>query len=163
MPRWLAAGCSAAFFLLAPGLVAGVVPWWLTGWDARDPWLPLQVVGGVVTAAGVAVLLHAFARFVVEGAGTPAPVAPTERLVVGGLYCHVRNPMYVAVVSVVAGQALVLGRYALLAYGAGLLALFVAFVRGYEEPVLSARYGAEYDAYRRAVPGWWPRPRAWRG
>jgi len=163
MPRWLAAAGSAAFFLLAPGLVAGLVPWGLTGWEAHDPWLPLQVLGGVVTAAGVAVLLHAFARFVVEGAGTPAPVAPTERLVVGGLYRHVRNPMYVAVVSVVGGQALLLGRYALLAYAAGLLALFVAFVRGYEEPVLRARYGAEYDTYRRAVPGWWPRPRAWRG
>ncbi len=57
------------------------------------------------------------------------------------------------------GQALLLGRPVLLVYAIFLQVLFVAFVRGYEEPTLSARYGPEYDAYRRAVPGWWPRVR----
>jgi len=154
-----AASGSAAFFAIAPGVVAGVVPWWLTGWDAEPVWLPLRIAGAVVTAAAAAVLVHAFWRFVVEGVGTPAPVAPTRHLVVGGLYRYVRNPMYVAVVTAVAGQALLLGRAALLVYAGALLALFVAFVRGYEEPVLSERYGSEYDAYRQAVPGWWPRAR----
>lgn len=60
-------------------------------------------------------LLHAFARFVMEGVGTPAPVAPTERLVVGGLYRHVRNPMYLAVTATIVGQALLLGQLGLLA------------------------------------------------
>ena len=63
-------------------------------------------------------LLHAFARFVVEGIGTPAPVAPPEQLVVGGLYRHVRNPMYVAVAATIVGQAALLGRPALLLYAA---------------------------------------------
>ena len=76
---------------------------------------------------------------------------------VGGLYRWVRNPMYLAVVACVAGQAGVFGRPALLAYAAGLLALIVAFVNGYEQPALASRFGADYEAYRRAVPGWWPR------
>jgi protein-S-isoprenylcysteine O-methyltransferase Ste14 len=119
------------------------------------------LAGAVLIVAGAGVLLHAFARFVVEGGGTPAPLAPTERLVVGGLYRHVRNPMYVAVGATIAGQALLLGRPLLLAYAAAFWLVVAAFVRGYEEPTLSARYGEEYAAYRRAVPAWWPRLRPW--
>ena len=107
--------------------------------------------------AGVAVLLLAFARFVVEGVGTPAPVAPTERLVVGGLYRYVRNPMYLAVAATIVGQALVLGQLALLLYAGAFLGVVAAFVRGYEEPTLTRRYGEQYARYRRTVPGWWPR------
>jgi protein-S-isoprenylcysteine O-methyltransferase Ste14 len=154
-----AAAGSSLFFALAPGVVAGVVPWWLTSWDAEPVWLPLRVLGVVVLVAGAAVLVHAFARFVAEGLGTPAPVAPTRHLVVGGLYRWVRNPMYLAVVGSVVGQALLLGRPALLLYALFLQVLFVAFVRGYEEPTLRSQFGSEYEAYCRAVPGWWPRAR----
>ena len=121
--------------------------------------MPALVVaaGIVLLAAGVAVLLHAFARFVAEGLGTPAPVAPTERLVVGGLYRYVRNPMYLAVAATIVGQALILGRPGLLLYALAFLLTVATFVRLYEEPTLARRYGAEYDAYRRAVRGWWPR------
>jgi protein-S-isoprenylcysteine O-methyltransferase Ste14 len=110
---------------------------------------------------GTVVLLSAFARFVAEGRGTPAPVAPTERLVVGGLYRFVRNPMYLAVAATIVGQGLILGRLELLIYAAVFLLITAAFVRGYEEPTLREQYGAEYEAYRRSVPGWWPRPRPW--
>jgi protein-S-isoprenylcysteine O-methyltransferase Ste14 len=168
MRRTLAAAGSAAFFVLAPGVVAGLVPWSLTGWRVSQPlplpwwaWAPLRVAGGALVAAGVAVLVHAFVRFVAEGAGTPAPVAPTEHLVVGGLYRYVRNPMYLAVVATIAGQALVLGQPALLAYAAAVAAAVATFVSGYEEPTLRRRFGAEYEAYRRAVPAWWPRRRPW--
>ena len=65
----------------------------------------LRWAGAGLAAAGAGVLLSAFARFALEGLGTPAPVAPTERLVVGGLYRHVRNPMYLAVLAAIAGQA----------------------------------------------------------
>lgn len=108
-------------------------------------------------AAGLAVLLHAFLRFVVEGTGTPAPVAPTERLVVGGLYRYVRNPMYLAVAGILVGQALVLGQLELLLYAGAFLVVTAAFVHGYEEPALARRYGEQYERYRRAVPAWWPR------
>ena len=87
-----------------------------------DPWPPLRVAGALLVAAGAAVVLHAFARFVVEGIGTPAPVAPPERLVVGGVYRHVRNPMYVAVLAAILGQALLLGQVVLVGYAAAAVA-----------------------------------------
>jgi protein-S-isoprenylcysteine O-methyltransferase Ste14 len=154
---------TSVFFVLAPGLVAGLVPWLLTGWQVRRPpyWAPVRILGGALILAGVAVLVPAFVRFVAEGAGTPSPTAPTERLVVGGLYRYVRNPMYMAVVACVIGQALVLARPWLLVYGAALCVLFAAFVHWYEEPALASRFGPQYEAYRRAVPPWRPRRRAW--
>jgi protein-S-isoprenylcysteine O-methyltransferase Ste14 len=156
---------SFVFLLLAPGVVAGLVPWLLTGWEARGPmpyWLPMWIGGLALLAAGVLVLVLAFARFVVEGLGTPAPVAPTEHLVVGGLYRYVRNPMYLAVGATIVGQALVLAQPVLFVYAAIFAVMVVAFVRGYEEPTLRRRFGEEYERYRRAVPGWWPRRTPWR-
>jgi len=163
MSRARAAAGSLVFLALAPGVVAGVVPWLLTGWDSTDPPLGAQVAGGALIAAGALVVLSAFARFVLEGIGTPAPVAPTEHLVVGGLYRHVRNPMYVAVAATIIGQAALLGRPALLLYALAFMAIVAAFVHGYEQPVLSERFGAEYEEYRRNVPAWWPRLRPWNG
>jgi protein-S-isoprenylcysteine O-methyltransferase Ste14 len=155
MTRLRAAVGSIVFLALAPGVVAGLIPYWLTGWDSSDPPTVLVIAGAVIAAAGALVLLHAFARFVIDGIGTPAPVAPTERLVVSGAYRYVRNPMYLAVGSVILGQALLLGRAALLVYLV-LFALAVeAFVRLYEEPALAARYGDEYAAYCENVPRWW--------
>jgi protein-S-isoprenylcysteine O-methyltransferase Ste14 len=151
---------SAAFFVLAPGVVAGVFPWWLTDWEPRHPlpyWLAARVIGFAVIAVGVAVLVYAFARFVSEGTGTPAPVAPTETLVVGGLYRYVRNPMYLAVVATILGQALALGQPVLLPYAAAVWTAMAVFVRWYEEPVLRRRFGAQYDTYSREVRAWWPR------
>jgi protein-S-isoprenylcysteine O-methyltransferase Ste14 len=77
---------------------------------------------------------------------------PTEHLVVRGLYRYARNPMYLAVLAVITGLALLLSRPLLLGYAAVVAAAFVAFVHGYEQPALARRYGAEYEAYRRAVP-----------
>ena len=151
-----AARCSSS----SHGATAGLVPWWLTGWEVNEYWAPARVAGALLLGAGAIVLVSAFGRFVVEGLGTPAPVAPTEQLVVGGLYRYVRNPMYVAVAATIVGQALLLGQPLLLAYAAVFLAVTAAFVRLYEEPALRRRYGAEYEAYREAVPGWWPRVRA---
>ena len=162
MRKTSAAVGSAVFFALAPGVVAGLGPWSLTRWQAGAPyasWLPLRVAGALLVAAGAAVLTHAFGRFVVEGLGTPAPVAPTEHLVVSGLYRYVRNPMYLAVTATILGQALLLWRPVLLAYAAVVAAAFVVFVLGYEEPTLRRQFGASYEEYRRAVPAWWPRLR----
>jgi protein-S-isoprenylcysteine O-methyltransferase Ste14/ketosteroid isomerase-like protein len=161
-----AAAGSVAHFVLQPGVVAGLVPWWLTGWRVRQPlpswaWTPLRVAGVALLAAGAVVLAQAFARFVMEGVGTPAPVAPTQRLVVGGPYRYVRNPMYLAVTAFIVGQALALGQPALLLYAAAVGAAMAAFAHGYEEPTLRRQFGAQYEAYRRAVPAWWPRRHPW--
>ena len=98
-----------------------------------------------------AALLHAFARFVLEGIGTPAPVAPTRHLVVGGLYRYVRNPMYIAVASTIVGQALLLGRPGLLLYAAVFGAVVWAFVHWYEEPTLESAASAP-STRRTAAP-----------
>jgi protein-S-isoprenylcysteine O-methyltransferase Ste14 len=147
---------SILFLAVAPGVVAGVIPYSLTRWESSDPPVPLVVIGAILVVVGTAVLLRAFARFAFEGVGTPAPVAPTERLVIGGAYRYVRNPMYLAVGSVILGQALLLGRAVLLAYLAVFGLAVEAFVRLYEEPTLAGRYGDEYQRYREDVPRWLP-------
>ncbi|TYK46902.1 methyltransferase family protein [Actinomadura decatromicini] len=153
---------SALFFAAAPGVVAGLTPLWLTGWRPRHHLLwpvPLRITGIVLVTAGSLVLIHAFVRFVTEGLGTPAPIAPTRHLVVGGLYRHVRNPMYLAVITTIAGQTLILQRGILLWYLATATAVMVAFVHLYEQPALRARFGTQYEQYVQAVPAWLPRLR----
>src|SRR5215207_7635403 len=96
MRRPAAAVGSAVFFLLAPGVVAGLIPWSLTGgWQVREPlpyWAPMRVLGAILLVAGLIVVVQAFVRFVVEGFGTPAPVAAPERLVVGGCIAMCATP-----------------------------------------------------------------------
>jgi protein-S-isoprenylcysteine O-methyltransferase Ste14 len=165
MRRPTAAVGSAVFFLVGPGVFVGLIPWLLTGWQVREPvlyWAPMRVLGVILLVAGLIALIQAFVRFVVEGLGTPVPVAAPERLVVGGVYRYVRNPMYVAILAVIVGQALLLGQLGLLLYAAGIWLIAAAFVRFYEEPALRRRFGADYEAYRRAVPAWWPRLRPWK-
>jgi protein-S-isoprenylcysteine O-methyltransferase Ste14 len=162
MRRWKAAAGSAVFFVVAPVLVAGLIPWGLTHWQVRAEWAaPLRIAGLVLVAAGAVVLVSAFARFVVEGLGTPAPIAPTEHLVVGGLYRYVRNPMYLAVLAVIVGQALWFGDPVLFGYAAVAWLAFAAFVVGYEQPRLFEQFGEEYAAYRKAVRAWIPRLHPW--
>lgn len=165
MRKRAAALGSAAFFAVAPGSVVVLVPWLLTGFRVRTPapfWLPARLLGAVLLAGGAAVLVRAFAAFVVRGAGTPAPAAAPRHLVVSGLYRHVRNPMYVALIAAVLGEALLFGQLVLLLYAAVVWVIPACYVRWREEPVLARRFGAEYEQYRRAVPAWLPRLRPWR-
>src|SRR5918911_4190610 len=95
MRRPIAAVGSAVFFLVAPGTVVVLIPWLLTGWQVRDPvryWAPMRVLGVILLVAGLIVLVQAFVRFVVEGLGTPAPIAAPERLVVGGCIATSATP-----------------------------------------------------------------------
>ena len=165
MRRQTAAVGSAVFFAVGPGVVAGLMPWLLTGWQVQNPvpyLAPVRVFGAVLLAAGLILVVQAFTRFVVEGLGTPVPVAAPDRLIVGGLYRHVRNPMYVAILAIIVGQALALGQPILLAYAGAVWLIVASFVHWYEEPALSRKFGAQYEAYQRAVPAWWPRLRPWR-
>jgi protein-S-isoprenylcysteine O-methyltransferase Ste14 len=141
-----------------------LIPYWLTGWRLGKPLLgtsSLRLAGGVLVFIGLTSLLDSFARFACTGLGTPAPVAPPRHLVVSGQYRYVRNPMYVAILVIVIGQALVLGSGALLQYAALLWFLFHVFVILYEEPKLGSRFGAAYQGYCRNVRRWWPRMRPW--
>jgi protein-S-isoprenylcysteine O-methyltransferase Ste14 len=156
---------SAVFLVIAPGFVAGLVPWWISHWRLEAPFfgMPLfRLAGGALILMGVAGLLDSFVRFAVQGLGTPAPVFPTRHLVITGLYRYVRNPIYVAVVSTILGQGLVLGNLTLLEYGGLVWLLFHLFVLVYEEPTLRASFGSEYKKFCAEVPRWIPRFTPWR-
>ena len=153
-----AAWYTVLFFLVAPGTTAGLVPWWITDWNR--PAGPVTVLDGLGVALGVlglAAVIACFVRFVAEGAGMPAPSAPTESLVVGGLYRHVRNPMYLAVASMIGGQSLLFRSPGVGLWLLAFMAMVFTFVKGYEETALTDQFGSSYQAYRNAVPGWWPR------
>jgi len=155
---------SAVFLVIAPGVVAGYVPWMISGWRMQTPLLgtpALRIIGVLLMLAALPVLLDSFARFALQGLGTPAPVAPTRHLVVTGWYRYMRNPMYVAVAALVFGQGLLLGNVRVLEYGLAVWAAFFLFVLGYEEPKLRGSFGAEYDAFCANVPRWIPRVRPW--
>ena len=153
---------SLAFLILAPGVVSGLIPWLITDWRPLPPSDgpgALRWTGLILIAAGLVVVLEAFARFAWQGLGTPAPVAPTRTLVVSGFYRFVRNPMYVAVSALIFGQAVLFASWGVALYGVVIAVAFHTFVRLYEEPTLRAAYGEEYAAYCAATPRWIPRLR----
>jgi protein-S-isoprenylcysteine O-methyltransferase Ste14 len=156
---------SVVFFFVAPVVVAGVIPWWITRWRMQPSFLDasaIKVVGAILVAFGLVIVADSFARFALEGIGTPAPPFPTRHLVVTGLYRRVRNPMYVAVVAMILGQVLLFASLGLLIYGAVTWLCTHVFVVGYEEPTLREQFGREYEIYRTNVPRWLPRIRPWR-
>jgi protein-S-isoprenylcysteine O-methyltransferase Ste14 len=148
------------FVVILPGTVMIYLPWALTGFQLQEPLLGTsltRVAGVVLLIAAIPLFLEFLWRFVEEGHGTPAPVAPTEKLVVGGTFRRVRNPGYVAVVGILLGEALLMGSGVLLAYAAGIWLIFHLFVLLYEEPTLRRQFGDEYETYWRSVPRWLPR------
>ena len=151
---------SLGFVLLGgPTIVAGLVPWLITRWHAEDQPLGLRILGGVVFAIGAALVLETTARFAVQGRGTPAPWAPPERFVERGSYRFVRSPMYLGVLALIVGQALLLGREILFAWAVAAWLIFQLFLVLHEEPELRRRFGAQYEGYSRHVGRWLPRLR----
>jgi protein-S-isoprenylcysteine O-methyltransferase Ste14 len=151
---------SLVFLVLAPGGVAGLLPWLISDWRPLPPGdLPgaLRWSGLILIAAGAAVVLESFGRFAWEGLGTPAPVAPTRTLVVSGFYRFVRNPMYIAVTALIFGQAVLFASWGVALYGVVIVAAFHTFVTLHEEPTLRGAYGEAYAAYCAATPRWIPR------
>lgn len=155
--RTLAILGSTIFLVIAPGIVAGYVPWQICKWHVGAPLLrisPFRVLGVLLVAAGLPVLLDSFARFALQGLGTPAPIFPTRHLVVSGLFRYVRNPMYVAVLSLIFGQGLLFGNIRVLEYGIAVWVAFYFFVLIYEEPTLRKTFGREYEEFCANVPRW---------
>jgi protein-S-isoprenylcysteine O-methyltransferase Ste14 len=150
---------SILFFILAPGMVAGVIPLALLRYGPNVNTrffaylaFPLWILGGVM-------LLWSFWNFLVQGGGTPAPVAPPKELVAVGFYRYTRNPMYVGVLTVILGHFVWFGTWRLLLYALLVFLAFHTFVTVYEEPTLKRIFGAAYEDYLRRVPRWIPRLR----
>lgn len=145
---------SLLFLVFVPGVVAGYVPLALlqrgqqieTGIFA---WLafPLWLIGG-------AILLWSFWNFFAQGRGTPAPIDPPKELVMVGFYRYTRNPMYVAVLSLIVGHFFWFGFWNLLIYAAIIFLAFNTFVACYEEPTLRKKFGVAYEDYCKRVPRW---------
>lgn len=150
----------ATAVVLLPGTVTGLVPGALAWkYDVHLGWW--SVIGGIVLAAGLAAWGWTFATFVARGRGTIAPWDPTRKLVVAGPYQYVRNPMITAILVMLAGEAILLGSGPIAIWAAIFLAMNVVYFPLSEEPGLRARFGAEYDEYRKNVPRWIPRARPW--
>jgi protein-S-isoprenylcysteine O-methyltransferase Ste14 len=143
-------------FLGGPTIVAGFFPWLITKWHADEQPLALRILGVVLLALGAALVLETTTRFALQGRGTPAPWAPPERFVVRGSYRVMRNPMYVGVIALIVGQALLLGREILFAWAVAAWLFFHLFVLLEEEPALRRRFGAEYEDYCARVARWLP-------
>jgi protein-S-isoprenylcysteine O-methyltransferase Ste14 len=165
MSKAIAVLGSALFFVIAPLGLAGYVPWLVTEWEFRPAFFGVdltRILGGILVIAGVPGIVDSFARFALEGLGTPAPIAPAQKLVVTGLYRYVRNPIYIGLVAVILGQALLFGDLRLLWYGALLWLFFHVWVLIYEEPTLKETFGTEFESFRTNVPRWIPRLTPWR-
>jgi protein-S-isoprenylcysteine O-methyltransferase Ste14 len=154
---------SALFTIFGgPGILLVYVPYALTRSriPANEPMGQMMLAGSMIVI-GLIPLFDSMGRFIFAGRGTLVPTAPTERLVVSGLYRYVRNPMYVGVLTVLAGEAILLWSADLLmdwmicALG---IHLFVVF---YEEPTLMRRHPQDYPRYKDHVPRWLPRLTPW--
>jgi protein-S-isoprenylcysteine O-methyltransferase Ste14 len=152
---WLLAK-NLLFTVVVPGTVAVYLPREIAGERATGP---LVAVGGAAVCFGLGGAIYAWCvwDFATFGRGTPAPIDAPKRLVVRGLYRHVRNPMYVGVICFLLGWALLHLSVALALYAAGVWTLFHGFVRLYEEPHLRREFGDEYAAYCARVGRWLPR------
>ncbi|MFN2427406.1 MAG: isoprenylcysteine carboxylmethyltransferase family protein [Candidatus Binatia bacterium] len=139
-------------FLVLPGMAAFVLPIAFLATASRTR--VEHPTGFVVLVGGVVGLLLCVRDFYVLGKGTLAPWAPPERLVVVGLYRFSRNPMYVSVVTIVAGWAWSFASPSLLAYAALLLVGFHLRVVMAEEPYLLRTHGEPWVIYRESVPRW---------
>lgn len=153
---------NIVFTLVVPGTVGVYGPLWLAVRDGElsiPTWHWLMLPGALLLVSGLATFLWCLWDFASFGRGTPAPLDPPRELVVRGLYKYCRNPMYVGVLLVIVGWALVFGSIAILLYAVGVFALFNLFIRSVEEPSLTRMFGSRYDAYRASVPRW-PMPRS---
>lgn len=151
-----------AFLLIAPGMVAGMVPWLISHWRFKAEHSGALTAGGItLIILGLIPLIESFSRFAWKGLGTPAPVAPTKHLVVSGFYQYVRNPMYLGVIAIIAGQSLLFADVDLAIYALAAWLVMHAFVSFYEEPKLRRTFGAEYAVFCAHVPRWLPRLRRW--
>ncbi|MHC4532006.1 MAG: methyltransferase family protein [Planctomycetota bacterium] len=150
---------SLFWTVLVPGTVTLYIPYLIvTRWSPTTiaPWNVAQLLSLILIVPGAAILLHCIRSFAVIGRGTLSPLDAPRHLVVQGLYRYVRNPMYLGVLMILLGEALLFGSVVLLGYAVGWFVLINLVIVLYEEPALRSRYGESYQRYCRAVGRWLP-------
>lgn len=148
---------TALFTVVMPGTFAVLIPFLIAG-DRPAGGGVARALAFCLFALGTVVYLRCAWDFAAIGKGTPAPFDAPKRLVTRGFYRYTRNPMYVAVLSVVAGWGILSGSTMLLAYWIAIFVVFSLFIRFYEEPHLTREFGDDYPAYMKRVGRWLPRP-----
>lgn len=150
--------------VVIPGLIVYYSPTLRIGWSwpPRLNLLP-PLLGGALIAAGLTLMAKSIWLFATVGQGTLAPWDPTQRLVVRGIYRHLRNPMITGVFGVLLGEATLLGSRFIFYWFAFFAVLNALHIPVIEEPGLERRFGQDYIRYRRNVPRWMPRLRPWTG
>lgn len=145
------------FTIFIPGTVTILVPYWLlsSGSTPIQPG-PFRYVGVLPLLIGVAIYCWCAWDFAFAGKGTPAPFDPPKELVVRGLYHYVRNPMYVGILSILLGEALLFASWRIFAYTAFALVFYSLVVVLYEEPTLRHKFGESYRQYCQSVRRWIP-------
>ena len=146
------------FTLLQPGVVAGLIPYWIIGSKAKlivsQTWGLQNYTGAALFGFGFIILIVCVASFAVYGNGTLSPADQTKRLVIRGLYNYSRNPMYVGVMLMLIGETIFFKSVNLLFYAGLILLAFSVFVRYFEEPRLRKDFGEEYKLYFKKVRRW---------
>ena len=147
---------TAVFTVLVPGVVAGYLPLRVIGRGGQSPrgW---SYIGVVPVATGLLIYVWTAFDFAWTGRGTPAPIDPPRRLVVRGLYRYVRNPMYVGVLLVIVGEAVMRRSWQTIEYMLAVALMFGVLVVLLEEPLLRSQFGTSYSDYCARVPRWLPR------
>lgn len=153
---------------LLPGTVVVLVPLWIARRYGVDPAWPraageigLAACGALLLIPGVMLFGSSLQRFFTSGRGTLAPWDPPARLVVTGPYRYVRNPMIAGVMFVLLALALLLRSQPHAAWAGIFVLVNAIYIPLVEEPDLAARFGADYDRYRKHVPRFVPRLTPW--
>ena len=146
------------FTVVVPGLGGAWVPWWILTRHGGTVITPAAWGAAAVIAAGTALYVWCVWNFAAVGRGTPGPWDAPARVVAAGPYRWVRNPIYVAALLIVLGEAWLFTSLWLLAYAGAMAVFFHLFVTGYEERALRRRFGRTYLEYRHTVSRWIPRP-----
>lgn len=150
------------FTIFVPGTVAGLLPWLLLRQSGAAIEIPsIWLLGFIPLLLGLALYFWCAGAFTFIGKGTPAPIDAPKFLVQEGPYQWVRNPMYLAVLSVIVGEAILFHSLLLVVYALLFWLIVHLFVVFFEEPSLRSQFGESYVHYLRTVSRWLPHaPRA---
>lgn len=145
------------FTVVVPGSGAVWIPWWILSRYGSIP-APVEWYAVSFIVIGAALYFSCLWLFASVGRGTPGPWDAPRQFVAIGPYRWVRNPIYIAALLVVVGEAWLFLSLPLLLYSAAMAISLHLLVIGYEEPTLRRSFGETYVKYARTVPRWIPRP-----